>query len=145
MWLWKNPGLPLVQEKKKEHPPPQGTDDTTTGILWIVLASHIKETWTHLRNRCKEILLITRKWNAYIQEKELILPCLNCKVKASWGLGLLSSNSREWGREILVAKMKRWVASQANEEVLSVNQLRPEIWGFETRSVRKYRSREWEC
>lgn len=50
-----------------------------------------------MRNRCKEILLITREWNAYIQKKEFILACLNCKVKAGWGLGLLSSNSRERG------------------------------------------------
>jgi len=41
-----------------------------------------------------------------------------------------------------VAKVKGWVTSQADEQLLPVNQPRPEIWGFQTRSVRKYRSRE---
>lgn len=74
MWLWKNPGLLIVQGEKKEEKT-QDIDDTTTGLLQIVLASHIKRRWTHGSTRHKEILVITREWNACMQYKELILAC----------------------------------------------------------------------
>lgn len=96
MWLWKNPGLLLEEGKKEEKEKSQGVADAVTGVLWIVLASHIKERWIRMRNRHKEILLITGEWDAHIQRKELILARLNCKVEAGWGLGLLSHSSREW-------------------------------------------------
>lgn len=46
-----------------------------------------------MRNRHKEILLITGEWDACIQREEFVLAHLNCKVKAGWGLGLLSSHT----------------------------------------------------
>lgn len=41
--------------------------------------------------------------------------------------------------------MKHGAGSQENELVLPLNQPRLEIWGLQTRAVRKYRSRAWGC